>query len=103
MRNSSWVWKAIATSGEHAKYDWIVKAEADAVFLSRKLVERVYFMPVEDVRYGFSGNLEVISKTPFSILLAKIVSLEGWIEKWQVWPHERGHVRRNVHEEGWCK
>ena len=62
----------MAASGEHAKYDWIVKADADAVFLSQKLVERVYFMPVEDVRYGFSGNLEVISKTPFSILLANI-------------------------------
>ena len=36
----------MAASGEDAKYDWIVKADADAMFFSQKLVERVYFMPV---------------------------------------------------------
>merc|ERR1712190_165999 len=76
------IWKALAKKGDYAAYDWTVKADADAVFFPGKLVERVHLMPVpptgtflincEKVKYGFFGNLEVISKTAFSILLANV-------------------------------
>jgi len=76
------VWKAMAASGEYAGYDWTVKVDPDAVFYPEKLVQRIHLMPVpptgaflgncEGVKYGFFGNLEVFSKTAFSILLANI-------------------------------
>merc|ERR1712190_531611 len=76
------VWKAIAKKATYASYDWTVKVDADAVFFQKKLVERVHLLPVgpsgaflvncEGVKYGFFGNLEVISKTAFSILAANV-------------------------------
>ena len=64
-------------------YDWSVRdQDADAVFFPVKLVERVHLLPIsptgaflincEGVKYGLFGNLEVISKTAFSILLANV-------------------------------
>ena len=85
------VWKALAASREYAGYDWTVKADADAVFFPKKLVERVYLMPIlptggflincEGVKYGFFGNLEVSSKTAFSILLA---NMNDTLKNWKV-------------------
>merc|ERR1712050_443866 len=95
---------AMAASGVCASYDWTVKVDADAVFFPAKLVKRVYLMPVpptgaflqncEGVKYGFFGNLEVFSKTAFSILLANIdtcdkVTVKDWkvgIEKGKYGP-----------------
>ena len=57
------VWKAIGAKAEYAHYDWAVKVDADAVFFPAKLVERIH---------RFFGNLEVLSKTAFSILAANV-------------------------------
>jgi len=76
------VWQALKESGDYAGYDWTVKVDADAVFFPAKLVERIHLLPVgpsgaflancEGVKYGFFGNLEVISKSAFSIFLANL-------------------------------
>ena len=61
--------------------DWTVKVDADAVFLPMRLREKLSEIGVSDkciylenckfVKFGFFGNLEVISKTAFATLLAK--------------------------------
>merc|ERR1712176_214773 len=76
------VWRAIGKAGLYASYDWTVKVDADCAFFPKPLVERIRLMPVpptgaflqncEGVKYGFFGNLEVMSKVAFSILLANI-------------------------------
>jgi hypothetical protein len=75
-------WKAIGREGTYLNYDWTIKADPDAVFFPSKLRERIHLMPVpwngaflqncEKVDFGFFGNLEVVSKTAFSILIANI-------------------------------
>ena len=57
------VWKAIGAKAEYAHCGWTVKVDADAVFFSAKVVERIQ---------RFFGNLEVLSKTAFSILAANV-------------------------------
>jgi hypothetical protein len=76
------VWKAMGKAGTYSNYDWTIKSDADAVFFPSKLVDRIHLLPVppqgaflqncEGVDYGFFGNLEVFSKTAFSILIANI-------------------------------
>jgi len=89
------VWKAIGKKATYAGYDWTVKADADAIFFPDKLVERVHLLPVgpsgaflvncEGVKYGFFGNLEVISKTAFSILAANIDKCDkDTVKDWKV-------------------
>jgi len=89
------VWKAIAKAGTYAKYDWTVKADADAVFLPKKLIARIELAPIppsggfmvncEKVKYGFFGNLEVTDKTAFSILAANIDSCStDTVSNWKV-------------------
>jgi len=89
------VWKAISEAGEYQNYDWTVKADADAVFVPARLVDRVHLMPIppqggflvncEKVKYGFFGNLEVFDKVAFSILLANIDSCsKTTVSNWKV-------------------
>jgi len=89
------IWKALGKKSTYAAYDWTVKADADAVFFPGKLVERVHLLPVpatgaflincEGVKYGFFGNLEVISKTAFSILVANLDSCDtDTVADWKV-------------------
>merc|ERR1712099_150942 len=69
-------------AGDYMDYDWAIKADADAVFFPEKLVPRIHLLPVgpagaflancEGVKYGFFGNLEVISKTAMSIFINAI-------------------------------
>jgi len=76
------VWKAIGRQGTYSSYDWTIKVDPDAVFFPAKLLERIHLLPVppsggflqncEGVNYGFFGNLEVFSKTAFSILVANV-------------------------------
>ena len=68
---------AIAVKGDYADYDWTVKVDADCVFFLHQVVDRIKLLPAaptgafladcEGVEYGFFGNLEVFSKTAFSI------------------------------------
>jgi hypothetical protein len=89
------IWKAVGKEATYAGYDWTVKADADAVFFPAKLVARVHLLPVppsgtflincEGVKYGFFGNLEVISKTAFSILAANIDTCDkDTVKEWKV-------------------
>jgi len=89
------IWKKIGAKGTYAGYDWTVKADADAVFFPAKLVARIAQLPVpatgaflincEGVKYGFFGNLEVISKTAFSILAANIDTCDSdTVKDWKV-------------------
>jgi hypothetical protein len=76
------VWKAIASGGKSSSADWVVKVDADAVFvpsrLSKKLQTQlvppsgIYLENCKYVEYGYFGNLEVFSKAAFSTLTAKI-------------------------------
>ena len=109
---------AIAVKGDYADYDWTVKVDADCVFFLHQLVDCIKLLPAaptgaflancEGVEYGFFGNLEVFSKTAFSILLAnvdtcktKIENLEDWYPEGQIRSHGRGPVCRDVPEEEW--
>ena len=68
---------------------------SNAIFFPKKLVERIHLLPVpatgvfffncEGVKYGFFGNLEVISKTAFSILLANVdVCDKDTMKDWKI-------------------
>jgi hypothetical protein len=72
-------WEAIGKDGRWADYDWTIKIDPDAVFLPDRLKLKlsgqevtekgVYFTNCEHVKFGFFGNLEVVSKAAFSNLL----------------------------------
>jgi len=76
------VWKKLSTMGAWRAADWVVKADADAVFLPERLVLQlqdqpvswtgVYFENCMDVLYGYFGNLEVFSKQAFLTLVENV-------------------------------
>jgi len=76
------VWKAIAAEKTYQSFDWVVKADPDAVFVPTRLVARIQYLPrtvagvflqnCRSVDYGFFGNLEVFSHQAFNILLANV-------------------------------
>jgi len=76
------VWKAILQEGRWVTADWIVKVDADAVFVPSRLVNKlsyqlevadgIYMVNCQYVDYGFFGNLEVFSKKAFSTFSAHI-------------------------------
>merc|ERR1712238_522172 len=59
------VWKAIGEANVYQNYDWVVKVDADAVFVPERLQERIQWMPrttggtmlqnCQYVDYGFFG------------------------------------------------
>merc|ERR1712007_302823 len=62
--------------------DWTIKADADAVFLPMRLREKlgaievtpkgIYLENCKFVKFGFFGNLEVISRQGFATFLANL-------------------------------
>jgi len=76
------VWKKIDEMGDWKKFEWIIKLDADAVFvpdrlramLSKQLVTRggVYIENCAEVNQGFFGNVEVLSKEAFSKLVSSL-------------------------------
>ena len=83
------VWKKIAEKGTWKEYDWVLKLDADAVFVPWRLQKVLSTQPVSwtgiyvencaGVQYGFFGNVEVLSHTAFETLLGKIDSCpRGW-------------------------
>jgi len=76
------VWKAIGDAGAYKGYDWVVKADADTVFIPERLRDRIQWMPrtmsgsvlqnCPYVDYGFFGNLEVFSNLAFGILVQNV-------------------------------
>jgi len=75
-------WKMIKEEGLWTDKDWIVKVDADAVFLPsrlRKYLENVevtqngiYLENCKYVNYGFFGSLEVLSKNAASTYMANL-------------------------------
>lgn len=73
------VWVKVREVGKWQQGDYVVKADADAVFVPQRLREwlgskggdtphGVYFENCPNVQYGLFGNLEVISRTAASVL-----------------------------------
>merc|ERR1712045_651909 len=73
------VWVKVREVGKWQQGDYVVKADADAVFVPQRWREwlgskggdtphGVYFENCPNVQYGFFGNLEVMSKTAASVL-----------------------------------
>merc|ERR1712190_116287 len=76
------VWKAMAGRTEITKSDWVVKVDADAVFIPHRLKGMLQGQPItytgvyiencKSVKWGFFGNLEVYSSTAFYTLLGNL-------------------------------
>jgi len=73
------VWVKVREVGKWQQGDYVVKADADAVFVPQRLREwlgskggdtphGVYFENCPNVQYGAFGNLEVMSRTAASVL-----------------------------------
>jgi hypothetical protein len=83
------VWKAIDKSQKYQNYEWVVKVDADAVFVADRLRDRIQWMPrtvggsmlqnCRYVDYGFFGSLEVYSHMAFSIILANLETCRATI------------------------
>jgi len=84
------VWKAMKGRKGLEVGDWVVKVDADAVFVPQRLKDLLVKQPVswqgiyvencKDVEYGFFGNLEVYSKHAFTLLLDNIDSCSQKID-----------------------
>jgi len=91
------IWKMVAATAEVKMADWVVKVDADAVFLPHRLkgmlqghpltYAGIYLENCKSVQYGFFGNLEVFSAEAFNTLVANIESCSqriDWVKgtKW---------------------
>merc|ERR1712088_622527 len=73
------IWTALRDAGHATNHDWVVKADADAVFFPWKLVdmlrdatvpaEGLYMENCKFADWGYFGNLEVFSKQAFATLV----------------------------------
>jgi len=85
------VWKKISEKGTWANFDWVIKLDADAVFVPWRLQKVLSMQPVSwtgtyvencaGVQYGFFGNVEVLSHKAFETLNDNIDSCSQNI-KW---------------------
>jgi len=76
------VWKKIKEENMWSSKDWTVKVDADAVFLPSRLREKlltvevtpngIYLENCKYVKFGFFGNLEVISRRGVATYIANI-------------------------------
>jgi len=91
------IWKAVAATGKVQQADWVVKVDADAVFIPHRLkgmlqghpltYTGIYLENCKSVQYGYFGNLEVFSAEAFNTLVANIGSCSqriDWVKgtKW---------------------
>jgi len=75
-------WKAVAEEGKYKSANWVMKLDADAVFVPSRLkpilskqmvpVTGIYLENCQHVSYGYFGNLEVFSLAAFETLVANI-------------------------------
>jgi hypothetical protein len=93
------VWKAIASGGKTSSADWVVKVDADAVFIPSRLTEKlasqlvppsgIYLENCKYVEYGYFGNLEVFSKAAWDKLIEKIDECKADSQiNWKVGVHQ---------------
>jgi len=84
------VWKKIGEKGTWAEFDWVIKLDADAVFVPWRLEKLLSTQPVSwtgvyvencaEVQYGFFGAVEVISHGAFKRLLDNLDTCSSDIE-----------------------
>jgi len=86
------VWRAMRDYPDEAlqNSDWVVKVDADAVFVPQRLRNMltqqpdtytgVYIENCKGVEWGYFGNLEIMSKTAFKLLLDNIDSCSDKID-----------------------
>lgn len=84
------VWKAMGVRDGPRRADWVVKVDADAVFVPSRLKETlkgqplsatgIYIENCKDVEWGLFGNLEVWSVQAFNALLLNIDSCSESID-----------------------
>merc|ERR1719346_263576 len=82
------VWKAVAPRLQDA--EWVVKVDADAVFVPHRLKGMLQGHPItytgiyvencKSVQWGFFGNLEVFSREAFDTLIANLDSCSAKID-----------------------
>jgi len=85
------IWKKIDEIGAWREFDWVIKIDADAVFVPWRLQKALSTQPVSwtgvyiencaDVQYGFFGSVEVISHQAFSTLVNSLGECSSSI-KW---------------------
>jgi len=76
------VWLKVRGLGKWQDKGWVVKVDADAVFIPGRLRDwlasrrdtphGVYFENCKNVQYGFFGNLEVMSNTAVQVLTSNL-------------------------------
>jgi hypothetical protein len=86
-------WKAIGEAGVYKSASWVVKVDADAVFvpsrltsyLSSKLVPAsgIYLENCKNVKYGWFGSLEIFSAVAFETLLGSMASCKNGGIEWK--------------------
>jgi hypothetical protein len=89
------VWNKIKEDGRWANNHWTVKSDSDAVFLPSRLRTKLAGQSVTDagiyvenckyVKYGFFGNLEVLSKSAMNTFLTNMEDCKHTL-KWDGQP-----------------
>jgi len=88
------IWKKIAEAGEYQNADWVLKLDADAIFIANRMKvwlkhnelvppPGIYLENCKYVDYGYFGNLEVYSTQAFSTLVQNIDSCKKTLN-WKV-------------------
>merc|ERR1739844_111842 len=90
------VWRAMRDYPDQAMQnaDWVVKVDADAVFVPQRLRNMltqqpdtytgVYIENCKGVEWGYFGNLEIMSKKAFKLLIDNIDSCSEKIDNFEV-------------------
>jgi len=76
------IWTKIRDAGHYKNHNWVIKADADAVFFPHKLInvlkdisvpqQGLYLENCKFVDWGYFGNLEVFSKQAFTTLVENL-------------------------------
>jgi len=77
------IWKKIAEGAKYQNADWVLKLDADAIFVPNRMrvwlktnelvpPAGIYLENCKNVDYGYFGNLEVFSREAFSTLIKNI-------------------------------
>jgi len=83
-------WLDMKKKGSTAGSDWVVKVDVDSVFLPDRLLKKlagyhvptggVYIDNCAKVKFGFFGNLEVVSQDAFATFLANLETCKATLD-----------------------
>jgi len=83
-------WQDMKKKGSTTGSDWVVKVDIDSVFLPDRLIKKlngyhvpqggVYIDNCAKVRYGFFGNLEVVSQDAFATFLGSLETCKASLD-----------------------